>query len=147
MSGTARAPFTHGLAGREIKTRVKSNLGQPYAKRFYNNIWTYRVAQLTTSNVRRMKEASISMGFDSGVGGSRNSNNGQDDDGKGGAELPVKSDLQPHALHKFSGEQDWSIVIAVPKSSDHVRNLLDCAKGSLMVGHTDPQLFHWFKEL
>jgi hypothetical protein len=146
MSGPTRAPFTHGIAGRDIKTRVKSNLGQPYAKRFYNNIWTYRVGQLTTSNVRRMKESSIAMGLDSGVGGSRNVNGSSDDD-KSSAELPVKSDLQPHALHKFSGEQDWSIVVAVPKSSDHVRNLLECTKGSLMVGHTDPQLFHWFKEL
>ncbi|CAC9443482.1 hypothetical protein conserved [Leishmania donovani] len=147
---SARAPFTHGVAGRAIKTRVKSNLGQPYAQRFYNNVWTYRVAQLTTSNVRSMKKARIAVGFDSGVGGGHSGGASSQDgnDGSGsGAELPVKSDLQPHALHKFTGEEDWSIVIAVPKSSEHVRNLQDCAKGSLMLGHTDPQLFHWFKEL
>lgn len=147
---SARAPFTHGVAGRAIKTRVKSNLGQPYAQRFYNNLWTYRVAQLTTSNVRSMKKARIAVGFDSGVGGGHSggaSSQDGNDGSSGGAELPVKSDLQPHALHKFTGEEDWSTVIAVPKSSEHVRNLQDCAKGSLMIGHTDPQLFHWFKEL
>lgn len=161
LTALARAPpqqpFTHGVAGRAIKTRVKSNLGQPYAKRFYNNVWTYRVAQLTTSNVRSMKRSPIVMGFDSGVGGKPSSGSGSssggggagdDDNGSsGGAELPVKSDLQPHALHKFAGEADWSIILAVPKSSEHVRNLQDCAKGSVMIGHTDPQLFHWFKEL
>ncbi|KPI83015.1 hypothetical protein ABL78_7962 [Leptomonas seymouri] len=150
MAGTSRGSFTAGIAGREIKTRVKSNLGQPYAKRFYNNIWTYRVAQLTTSNVRRMKESSVAMGFDSGVGGRRSNNSGGSGQGDGeedGAALPVRSDLQPHALHRFSGERDWSLLVAVPKSSDHVRNLLDCSKASLMVGHTDPQIFHWFKEL
>ncbi|CAM36897.2 conserved hypothetical protein [Leishmania braziliensis MHOM/BR/75/M2904] len=152
-SGTsARAPFTQGIAGRAIKTRVKSNLGQPYAKRFYNNAWTYRVAQLTTSNMRSMKKSPIAMGFDSGIGGghrnSGSSHGSEDGSSSGsGAEMPVKSDLQPHALHKFTGEEDWSIVVAVPKSSEHVYNLQDCSKGSLMLGHTDPQLFHWFKEL
>lgn len=59
----------------------------------------------------------------------------------------MKSDLQPHALHQFRGSTDWSLVVAVPKSSNHYRNVLDCARVSFMVGHTDAQLFHWFKQL
>lgn len=135
-------PFTHGVAGRPLKTKVSSNLGAPYARRFYNSVWTYRVGQLTTSNMRSMKDTAVSLGMD---GGSRGSG-GAGGDGAA-APSPVKSDLQPHALHKFPGEEDWSLLIAVPRSSDHYRNVLECGKGSIMVGHTDPQLFHWFKEL
>ncbi|KAK7196391.1 hypothetical protein NESM_000575900 [Novymonas esmeraldas] len=146
---TTRAPLTHGVAGRAIKTRIKSNLGQPFALRFHNCLWTYRMSQLTTSNVRSMKKSPIAMGFDNHGGSSSSSGNDGDggDGGGGGAQLPVRSDLQPHALHRFTGEADWSLLVAVPKSSEHVRNLHECAKGSLMLGHTDPQLFHWFKEL
>lgn len=142
MSFSPSAVVRQGVVGRGMKTKVKSNIGLPFSKRFYNNIWTYRVGQLTTSNVRQLRDSAIALGFDSSHH-STSSNSGEG----GGAELPVKSDLQPHALHKFPGEGDWSVVVAVPKSSDHVRNLAAAAKGSFMVGHTDPQLFHWFKEL
>lgn len=137
MSGPS---FTHGVAGRPLKTKVQSNVGAPYAKRFFNSIWTYRVGQLTTSNVRRMKESSLSL---SSLGGGGGGAEGKRKD----EEAPVKSDLQPHCLHKFPGEDGWSLVVAVPKSSDHVRNVIETRKVSFMAGHTDPQLFHWFKEL
>ncbi|CAD2222461.1 hypothetical protein AGDE_06154 [Angomonas deanei] len=129
--------FTHGVAGRPMKTKVSSNIGAPFAKRFYNAVWTYRLGQLTTSNMSRMKEKSIDLSYQS------NQNNAKDPD----AEAPVRSDLQPHALHKFNGEEDFSLLVCVPKSSDHYRNLIELNKASFMVGHTDPQLFHWFKQL
>ncbi|EPY30167.1 hypothetical protein STCU_01394 [Strigomonas culicis] len=131
----SQIPFSRGLAGRDIKKRVASNLGAPYAHRFHNSLWTYRVGQLTTSNVRRLKDTAIDVNLQGGGGGDPDTN------------APVKSDLQPHALHKFAHEADYSLLIAVPKSSDHVRNAAECAKGSFMVGHTDPQIFHWFKQL
>jgi len=81
------------------------------------------------------------------LGGTVQQRGGGKDGSDGAADTPVKSDLQPHALHKFPGEEDWSLLIAVPKNSDHYRNVMECGKGSMMIGHTDPQLFHWFKEL
>ncbi|EKF39046.1 hypothetical protein MOQ_000733 [Trypanosoma cruzi marinkellei] len=50
-------------------------------------------------------------------------------------------------MHKFTGDENWSLLIAIPKNSEHFQNILECSRGSLMVGHTDPQLFHWFKQL
>lgn len=120
-----------------IKQKVPSNIGAIAATRFYNTIWSYRLCQLTTSNVKAMKDAPISM-FDDSTNDKKKTDNAMN---------PVRSDLQPHALHTFVGDQHPSIVLAVPKSSDHYRNLIDCTKGSLMFGHTDPQLFHWFKQL
>ncbi|CCW69070.1 unnamed protein product [Phytomonas sp. Hart1] len=123
-----------------MKTKVSSNLGAPYAWRFFNSLWTYRVSQLTTSNMRQLRDTGIAMSFDQGNG---SSSGGSESSGA----VPIQSDLHPHALHKFPGDPDWSIVIAVPRSSVHSRNVLGCPKVSLMVGHTDPQLFHWFKQL
>ncbi|SCU71484.1 uncharacterized protein TEOVI_000306500 [Trypanosoma equiperdum] len=133
-----------------IKTKVKSNLGDILPARFYNMMWTYRLGQLTTSNVRRLKDASIPFDY----GGSNNdsdnkSGGGGENNNNDGANSPVKSDLQPHAVHKFDRDRDdkWSLLIAIPKNSDHFRNIVDCPRGSFMFGHTDPQLFHWFKQL
>lgn len=129
---------THGMSGRPLKTRVSSNLGAPYARRFFNHLWTYRVSQLTTSNVRRLKDTGISMSMMGDGGGQQP---------KKEMHLPVKSDLQPHAMHRFTGEADYSLLVAIPKSSDHFVNATECAKVSLMFGHTDPQIFHFFKQL
>ncbi|PWU87489.1 hypothetical protein TcG_06742 [Trypanosoma cruzi] len=127
-----------GVAGRTIKRKVQSNRDAPYNTRLFNTLWTYRSGQLTTSNVRRLKETGIPIGYDS------NGNSNKYDE-RGDA--PVKSDLQPHAMHKFTGDENWSLLIAVPKNSEHFHNILECSRGSLMVGHTEPQLFHWFKQL
>lgn len=116
---------------RVIKTQVKSNLGADFSKRFFNTIWRYRICQLTTSQVGRMKETGIAVGLS---GGSKEV-------------APVKSDLQPHSLHLFRGDPTHSLVVAIPKNSEHYRNTMDCKRCSVMVGHTDPQLFQFFKEL
>lgn len=159
--------MTSKLPPTSIKQKVSSNLGAGYATRFGNLFWSYRVCQLTTSNVRSMKESTIAMSYDSnaqfqnrssssssGSGGGENNNNNNnnsnsnhDDNSNNSAAAPVRSDLQPHAMHTFRGEEFPSVVLAVPKSSEHLKNLLSCQRGSLMVGHTDPQLFHWFKQL
>ncbi|CUE69580.1 Hypothetical protein, putative [Bodo saltans] len=128
------------MAPKLVKQKIASNMGAPYAARFYNQIWSYRLGQLTTSNVRAMRDSPISLTLDA------NNNGKKKDEGKEN-NAPVRSDLQPHALHTFRGDEHPSIVVAVPKSSEHYRNIIDCQKGSLMVGHTDPQLFHWFKQL
>lgn len=120
---------------RIIKSKVASNLGAEYASRFFNAVWTYRLCQLTTSKVGRMKEAGIAADF--GGGGEKDKE----------ANAPVKSDLQPHGLYRFNGEDHHSLLVAVPKDSEHCRNVLDCQRCSVMIGHTDPQIFHWFKEL
>nr|CCC91780.1 conserved hypothetical protein [Trypanosoma congolense IL3000] len=132
-----------GKAARAVKHKVKSNLNDVLSSRFNNAMWTYRLGQLTTSNVRRLKDTGIPFDL-----GSSSDNNNKDDSGKDAAS-PVKSDLQPHAIHKFAYDSDdkWSLLIAVPKNSDHFRNVVDCPRGSFMFGHTDPQLFHWFKQL
>lgn len=96
------------------------------AGRFYNNFWTYRVCQLTTSNVAAMKASSIA--------------------GKDQPE-PVASDIQIHGLHKFRGADDLSLCVVVDKNSSHAKNLSESRKVSVMTGHTDPQIFHWFKQL
>eukprot|EP00796_Vickermania_ingenoplastis_P008472 gene8472-5948_t len=114
---------------RVIKTRVASNVGAEFSRRLQNTVWTYRLCQLTTSKVGQMKESAIAT------------------DERSSSTAPVKSDLQPHALHRFRGDDFYSLVIAVPKDSEHYANLLACTRCSIMVGHTDPQLFHWFKEL
>lgn len=121
------------MAPKLIKQKIPSNVGAPYARRFFNCFWTYRLSQLTTSNMRAMKDSPISVSLEG--------------DSKKDDTAPVKSDLQPHALHTFMGDESPSIVLAIPKSSEHFRNLTDCSKGSLMAGHTDPQMFHWFKQL
>ncbi|ESL07376.1 hypothetical protein TRSC58_04934 [Trypanosoma rangeli SC58] len=132
-------------AGRTIKQKVQSNRDAPYNTRLFNTLWTYRTGQLTTSNVRRLKETGIPMGYgSSGASNDLNRDGGKDEDM---GDAPVKSDLQPHAMHKFMGDKNWSLLVAVPKNSEHFRNILECSRGSLMVGHTDPQLFHWFKQL
>ncbi|KEG06217.1 hypothetical protein DQ04_15211010 [Trypanosoma grayi] len=134
--------FAAGAAGRSIKQKVQSNRGAPYNARFFNSLWTYRCGQLTTSNVRRLKETGIPLEYASSSSKSGGGVNEDEQDA-----TPVKSDLQPHALHKFMGDDNWSLLVAVPKNSDHFRNVVECSRGSLMVGHTDPQLFHWFKQL
>lgn len=128
------------------KQKVASNVGASYAKRFSNHFWTYRKGQLTTSNVKSMRDSSLGA---TSLGGSKNSvsNGTGEDDGSNFGETPVHSDLQPHALHTFSNDTHPSIVIAVPKTSPHVQNAKECKRASLMVGHTDPQVFHWFKQL
>jgi hypothetical protein len=127
------------IVGKVIKQKIKSNIGSEAAARFFHQFWAYRVSQLTTSNVRSMKDATVSMSLDrGGVGGG----------GKGDeTTVPVRSDLQPHALHQFVGEEHPSLVVCIPKSSAHYGNLVDCGKASVMAGHTDAQLFHWFKLL
>ena len=112
------------------KKKVESNIGSVLASRMSNHLWTYRLGQLSTSNIRAMKRSGISMSTS-----------------EKGLDSPVFSDLQPHALHTFRGEQHPSLIIAMPKSSKHATNLIDAQKCSLMVGHTDPQIFHWFKQL
>lgn len=128
------------MAPKLVKQKIVSNLGAPYASRYYHNIWAYRLGQFTTSNVRAMRDSPISIATD-----------GADSKKKDGKEketgAPVRSDLQPHAIHSFRGEEHPSVVVAIPKSSEHYKNVIDCKRGSLMVGHTDPQLFHWFKQL
>lgn len=130
------------------KQKVSSNVGASYAKRYSNHFWTYRKGQLTTSNVKAMKDSSIG---NTALNGSRSNtasaNNNDDSENGRGADTPVYSDLQPHALHTFANQQFPSLVIAVPKSSPHVQNAVECQRASLMVGHTDPQIFHWFKQL
>jgi hypothetical protein len=111
-------------AARIIKKKVSPNKGE-HVPRYFHNIWAYRVGQLTTGNMKSMREASL---------GSSNT-------------TPVHSDLQPHGLHKFRGDANPSLCIAIPKSSAHERNLPECEKVSFMCGHTDPQIFHWFKQL
>lgn len=125
---------------RNIKTKIESNLGAKYASRFFNTIWTYRLCQLTTSRMRSMKESSVL----SDMGGSSDTNRSNSDDP---SNQVVKSDLQPHGLYRFNGEEHHSLLVAVPKQSEHYRNILECERCSVMIGHTDPQLFHWFKEL
>jgi hypothetical protein len=120
-----------------VKKKISSNIGSEAAARFFHSFWTYRVSQLTTSNVRSMKDATVATSLDKGRSGDK-------EDGEG---APVKSDLQPHAMHQFVGEEHPSLVVCVPKSSAHYTNLVECPKASLMAGHTDPQLFHWFKLL
>jgi hypothetical protein len=111
------------VAPRVIKRKVQPSKGE-HVPRFFHNIWAYRVGQLTTGNLKTMRESSL-----------------------GSATTPVHSDLQPHALHTFRGDKAPSLCIAVPKSSLHDKNLPECPKVSFMVGHTDPQIFHWFKQL
>jgi hypothetical protein len=107
-----------------IKKIVKPN--PLLAGRFYNNFWTYRVCQLTTSNVAAMKASGIAS--------------------KDQPE-PVASDIQVHGFHKFRGSDDLSLCVVVDKNSAHAKNLAESKKVSLMAGHTDPQIFHWFKLL
>lgn len=107
-----------------LKKTVKPN--PQIAGRFYNNFWTYRVCQLTTSNVAAMKASGIA--------------------GKDQPE-PVASDIQVHGIHKFRGSDDLSLCVVVDKNSSHAKNLLESRKVSVMAGHTDPQIFHWFKQL
>ena len=135
IAGIFSMSTTRPIIEKVLKQKVKSNIGSEASARFFHNFWTYRVAQLTTSNVRAMKDATVSMSLD---------NKGS---GKGDDQAPVRSDLQPHALHQFLGEEHPSLVVCIPKSSTHHSNLVECQKASLMVGHTDPQLFHWFKQL
>ncbi|ORC85042.1 uncharacterized protein TM35_000381170 [Trypanosoma theileri] len=144
MSTGKAAAAGVGRVGRTIKQKVQSNRDAPHATRFFNTLWTYRTGQLTTSNIRRLRETGIPLEYASS-GGSSSSSGGTS--GSENESTPVKSDLQPHALHKFTGDDNWSLVVAVPKNSDHFRNVVECSRGSLMVGHTDPQLFHWFKQL
>lgn len=107
------------------KGKIASNIAAPHAKRFFHTLWTSRLLQLTTGNVKAMRDADI-----------------------GSKEVqPVFSDLQPHSIHRFLGDQQPSLVVAVPKTSRHFGNLLECPKASAMAGHTDPQIFHWFKQL
>nr|CCC49387.1 conserved hypothetical protein [Trypanosoma vivax Y486] len=133
-TGVLKTHFERGSSRRVVRRRLRSGL-ETWPKRA---LWL--VGQLTTSNTRRLRDTGIS--FDSG-GEGRNKETDDDDT----ADTPVKSDLQPHALHKFSGDDKWSLLVAVPKNSEHFRNAADCPRGSLMLGHTDPQLFHWFKQL
>lgn len=106
------------------KTKVKASTGENVV-RYFNNFWTYRVAQITTGNMKAMRDASI-------------------EDSKA---TPVHSDLQPHGIYKFRGEEQPSVCVAIPKSSPHGKNLTELSKISVMAGHTDPQIFHWFKLL
>jgi hypothetical protein len=108
------------------KSKVPTNVNATYISRFYNHLWTYRVCQLTTGNIQAMKASAIS---------------------ESGNNLPVFSDIQPHGMYRFSGDRDESVVVAVPRSSTHHKNLLECAKVSIMAGHTNPQIYHWFKLL
>lgn len=112
-------------AGPTYKSRVATNIGAEYVDRFFNLLWAYRLGQVTTGNLKAMKDATVG------------NNKGH----------PVLSDLQPHGLHKFSHETHPSIILAIPADSIHVQNVVECTRASLMVGHTDPQLFHWFKQL
>jgi hypothetical protein len=112
------------------KKKVESNIGSVLAARMSNHLWTYRLGQLSTSNIRAMKRSGIAVSTS-----------------EKGLDSPVFSDLQPHAMHTFRGDTHPSIVVAMPKSSKHATNLIDAQKCSLMVGHTDPQIFHWFKQL
>eukprot|EP00672_Neobodo_designis_P015291 CAMPEP_0174845150 /NCGR_PEP_ID=MMETSP1114-20130205/11552_1 /TAXON_ID=312471 /ORGANISM="Neobodo designis, Strain CCAP 1951/1" /LENGTH=357 /DNA_ID=CAMNT_0016079397 /DNA_START=30 /DNA_END=1100 /DNA_ORIENTATION=- len=111
-------------AGRIIKRKVQPNKGE-HVPRFFHNTWAYRVGQLTTGNMKSMREASLDTA----------------------GTTPVHSDLQPHLMHTFRGDKHPSLCIAVPKASVHDKNLPDCPKVSFMCGHTDPQIFHWFKQL
>lgn len=124
------------MTTRAIKTKVASNLGANYASRFFNTLWTYRLCQLTTSKVGKMKDTGIAMEMSSSHSEVEKKEN-----------TPVKSDLQPHSLFRFNGDKENSILVAIPKDSEHYRHLLDCKRCSVMVGHTDPQIFHWFKQL
>jgi len=150
--GPSRIPFTHGVAGRALKTKVPSNVGSSHEQRFSNALWTYRLGQLTSSNMTTLKKSGAtsftSLTDSAGSGKGQASGEAAGGSSAGGSNAsPVKSDLQPHALHKFSGESDWSLLVAVPASSVHARNVLDCQKVSFMFGHTDPQLFQWFQQL
>lgn len=123
-------PPLHHHIPRAVKTKVASNVDAVYGKRFFNTAWTYRICQLTTSKVKHMKQSGVaSLGADTSEG------------------APVKSDLQPHAFHRFSTDKQYSLIVAVQKNSEHYRNVVECNRCSAMIGHTDPQLFHWFKEL
>ena len=113
------------MPGEKIKLKVASNIGAPWQQRYFHNFWTYRLVQMTTSNVKSMKEAAIG----------------------GGKNEMVESDIQPHALHRFVGDKCPSVVVAIPRTSKHYQNILECEKASIMCGHTDPQIFHWFKHL
>lgn len=124
------------MSTRAIKTKVASNIGANHVSRFFNTLWTYRICQLTTSKVGRMKDAGITMTMSS-----------SHTEGEKADNAPVKSDLQPHGLYRFNGDSHHSLLVAISKDSDHYRHLLDCQRCSIMVGHTDPQLFHWFKQL
>lgn len=137
-----------------MKSRVKPSTPEQdrlLASRYFNQFWTYRVLQLTTSNVAAMR--------DSGVGG-----NDQPQ--------PVASDIQVHGVHKFAAStlgkatkksdegkiieetsdsgplrDEYMVCVVVDKDSAHAKNLMESKKVSLMAGHTDPQIFHWFKQL
>lgn len=117
------------MPGEQIKLKVASNIASPHTQRFFHNFYTYQVGQLTTGNVQGMMENAIGASA-----------------GKGQANM-VFSDIQPHALHRFPGDKNPSLIVAVPRISKHFTNVNDCSKASLMVGHTDPQTFHWFKQL
>eukprot|EP00759_Apiculatamorpha_spiralis_P033957 PhF_6_TR35061/c0_g1_i1/m.51092 len=97
-----------------------------WAGRFWHNFWLYRVGQITSGNMNKMLQNPIS--------------------GSGGA-TPVVSDIQPFVIHTFKKEFESNVVIVVRKNSPHVQNFNDLGKASVMVGHTDPQIFHWFKQL
>jgi len=97
----------------------------PWAKRLWHNFWLYRVGQFTTGNLKKMAEASTNSG---GV-------------------QPVVSDIQPYVIHTFKEELEAGVVMVVRQNSHHVHNIEELKRGSVMVGHTDPQIFHWFKQL
>jgi hypothetical protein len=108
----------------QYKVKVTQAATSAYSKRFFQHLWSYRMGQLTTGNIAAMKKISI-----------------------GASEVPVFSDLQPHGIHKFRCDKSPSLLVAVPKSSTHSSNLKECSKVSFMAGHTDPQIYHWFKLL
>eukprot|EP00760_Papus_ankaliazontas_P011547 PhM_4_TR14843/c0_g1_i1/m.63787 len=108
------------------KTRVA---GGPridkYAGRFWHNFNVYRVGQITTGNMKQMLTSTIGQSTSS----------------------PVVSDIQPFCIHNFKNELESSVVLIVRNASEHNQNITDISKASMMVGHTDPQIFHWFKQL
>ena len=108
------------------KSKIPFRNVDPNWRRLVNHFWVSRKSQVTTSNLPAMRSNPIS--------------------GRGTI-APVHSDLQPHLLHRFNGDKNYSLLLCMKKESQHVANLAESSKMSVMTGHTDPQIFHWFKQL